>query len=263
MPRGQAWKKQAPGEQLQEHTGPLLRCAVAVKRHNLLWIDKMFLFLSYIFFLSSFSLLSFSWRPYFPSVHFLFSYFFSLLSLSLLSSSSPLTSSTVPVLPPFAPPARIDFVLVNLELRGAQGRDNGHWAEVNRAGRGYFLHSMVVISSAESFLEPPRPHPTTTSAACTPWPSPLHALISFRFFFFLNCFLLFLSFSLNLQDLSKYHAGLQTGRWQTIKGRCRLIISSALWLTSISLQRHWAAAGRSKNMQSGGLLTSFRFTVGF
>lgn len=180
MPRGQAWKKQAPGEQLQEHTGPLLRCAVAVKRHNLLWIDKMFLFLSSIFFLSSFS-----WRPYFPSVHFLFSYFFSLLSLSLLSSSSsPLTSSTVPVLPPFAPPARIDFVLVNLELRGAQGRDNGHWAEVNRAGRGYFLHSMVVISSAESFLEPPRPHPTTTSAACTPWPSPLHALISFLFFFF-------------------------------------------------------------------------------
>lgn len=191
MPRGQAWKKQAPGEQLQEHTGPLLRCAVAVKRHNLLWIDKMFLFLSSIFFLSSFSLLSFSWRPYFPSVHFLFSYFFSLLSLSLLSSSSPLTSSTVPVLPPFAPPARIDFVLVNLELRGAQGRDNGHWAEVNRAGRGYFLHSMVVISSAESFLDP---HAPTPLPPAPPVPHGLlHSTPSSLFFFFFQ--IAFCSFS--------------------------------------------------------------------
>ena len=147
------------------------------------------------------------------------------------SSSTPLISSTVPVL---APPAPIDSAIAN-----------GHWAEVSRAGRGYFLHSMAVISSPESFVPPPTtPLPPPP---LPPWPFQLNSPSSSpSFFFYLASWSL--SFSLKLQDLSKYHAGLQTGRWQTIKGRCRLIISSALWLTSISLQRHCAAAGRCANM---------------
>lgn len=198
---------------------------------------------------------SFAWSPFLPSPPLLlcsfssFALIFSTFSPFSSHSSShctpppaPLTSSTVPVLPPPAPPARIDFVLVNLEPRGAQEGGGGilaterKWAEADvdtSYAAWWSFHHLGHLST------PPTP--------------PLPCLFSL---FFLPCFFAFLSFPAKLQDVSKYHAGLQTERWQTIEGRCGLIISSALWLTSISLLRHWAAAKHSENMQSGGLHTS-------
>lgn len=178
------------------------------------------------------------------------------------SSRSPLTSSTVPVLPPFAPPARIDFVLVNLEQRGSsQGgvmATERKWTEPDAAtscAAWWSFHHLDRFSNL-----PPIPNPTTTGTTCTPvvllHTTSTSPLLLFPLYYFFFVRFLSLSFSLNLQDVSKYHAGLQTGRWQTIKGRCRLIISSALWLTSISPRSHWAAAGRGENMQSGGLHSS-------
>lgn len=118
---------------------------------------------------------------------------------------------------------------------------------------GHFIIWIVSPTSHQSLTPPPLAPPAPPLVFSTPRPRLL-----FFFFHFIIFFVHFLSlsFSLNLQDVSKYHAGLQTGRWQTIKGRCRLIISSALWLTSISPRSHWAAAGRGENMQSGGLHSS-------
>lgn len=98
--------------------------------------------------LSSHLLLPFSW--FLSHLFFYPAPFLSLLSSPLLSLSPPpqppLTSSTVPVL---RPPAPIDSLLLS---HGGGGRDDGHWAEVSRAGHSYFPSSTVVISSHGSFV---------------------------------------------------------------------------------------------------------------
>lgn len=109
MPKGdgEIWNQQAGCERLQEHKGLLLNFVLAVKPQIAVNILAYF---SSSSFLSVFTL--------FPSSsHF----------------TTPPTSTTLPVLPPFTSPVRIYFVLANLEQQGVWWRDNGNWAEVNRA----------------------------------------------------------------------------------------------------------------------------------